>query len=311
MSPVRHGWCSGPGLIPVTYSIVAFDRQSGAYGVAVQSHWFNVGRTAPWVRFGVGAVVTQALTDPSYGWRGLDALASGRSVRGALEALLEEDAEADRRQVAFIDATGRVAAHTGPRCVRYASHRIGEGWAVLGNLLATETVVPAMAEAFESASGTLAERMVAVLEAAQEQGGDLRGVQSAAMRVVPGEHDLEEGVEAGIEISVADHPDPVGELGRLVAVDRSYRALRRADTALKEGKEAVALQHLSLADRLRHGVELDFWRSLTLARLGREEEAYEVMATVVEEAPQFSEVLRRLAEVDPVAVELAESFPTD
>lgn len=292
----------------MTYSVVAFDRDSGAYGVAVQSHWFNVGRTAPWVRFRVGAVVTQALTDPSYGWRGLDAMASGRDAGGALEALVSEDPDADRRQVAFVDASGRVAAHTGPRCIRYASHQVGDGWAVLGNLLATETVVATMAEAFESAAGTLAEKMVTVLEAAEEQGGDLRGLQSAAIRVVPGEHELEEGQEAGIELSVADHPDPVGELRRLLAVDGSYRALRRADTALKGGNEALALQHLSLADRRGHGVELDFWRSLALARLGRAEEAHAVMASVVNEAPQFTEVLGRVAEVDPVAAELAESL---
>lgn len=292
----------------MTYSVVAHDPDSGAYGVAVQSHWFNVGRSAPWVRFGVGAVVTQALTDPSYGWRGLDAMAIGHDAHSALEQLLREDPAADRRQVAFLDSAGRVAAHTGARCIRFASHHEGEGWVVMGNLLATETVVPAMAEVFASARGTLAEKMVATLGAAQAQGGDLRGVQSAALRVVPGEDELEEGLEAGIDISVADHPDPVAELRRLVAADRSYRALRRADTAVKEGNEAVALHHLSLAERLRHGVELDFWRSLALARLGKLEDARAVMASVVEEAPQFSEVLRRLTEVDPVAAELVQSL---
>lgn len=269
--------------------------------MAVQSHWFNVGRTAPWTRFGVGAVVTQALTDPSYGWRGLEAMGSGRSASQALDGLLAEDSDADRRQVAFIDATGTVAAHTGPHCIRYAAHIVGDGWAVLGNILATDEVVPAMAEAFPAATGTLAERMVATLEAAEKAGGDLRGVQSAAIRVVPGRDDLEGGLEAGIEISVADDADPIGELKRLVAVDRSYRALRRAETALDEGSRAEALQQLALADRLRHGVELDFWRSVALARTGEVSEARSVMAQVVADAPSFSELLRRLAEVDPVA----------
>jgi len=288
----------------VTYSVIAHDGESGAYGVAVQSHWFNVGRTAPWTRFRVGAVVTQALTDPSYGWRGLEAMAEGRSPAEALDDLLRADPDADRRQVAFIDTTGTVAVHTGPGCIRYADHIVGDDWAVLGNLLATDAVVPAMAEAFPAAAGTLAERMVATLEAAEKNGGDLRGVQSAAVRIVPGRDDLEGGLEAGIEISVADHSDPIGELKRLVAVDRSYRALRRAESALDEGSRAEALQQLALADRLRHGVELDFWRSVALARSGEVDEARVVMAQVVADAPQFGEVLRRLAEVDPVAVAL-------
>lgn len=291
----------------MTYSVIAFDRESGAYGVAVQSHWFNVGRTAPWVRFGVGAVVTQAMTDPSYGWRGLDAMTDGIPAGDALEQLLAVDPERERRQVAFVDSEGRVAVHTGSRCIAHAGHVAGEGWAVLGNLLASERVVEAMAEVFPRSKGTLAERMVSTLEVAQENGGDLRGVQSAAIRVAPGQEELDEGFEAGIDFSVPDHPDPIAELRRLVTVDRSYRALRRAQTALAEGQEALALHQLSLAERLPHGVELDFWRALALFELGKVEAAVETMAEVVDEAPQFEEVLRRLAEVDAVARELRDS----
>lgn len=291
----------------MTYSVIAFDRESGAYGVAVQSHWFNVGRTAPWVRFGVGAVVTQAMTDPSYGWRGLDAMTDGIPSGDALEQLLADDPERERRQVAFVDSEGRVAVHTGSRCIAHAGHLAGEGWAVLGNLLASERVVEAMAEVFPRSKGTLAERMVSTLEVAQENGGDLRGVQSAAIRVAPGQEELEEGFEAGIDFSVPDHPDPIAELRRLVTVDRSYRALRRAQTALAAGQEALALHQLSLAERLPHGVELDFWRALALFELGKVEAAVETMAEVVDEAPQFEEVLRRLAEVDAVARELRAS----
>lgn len=288
----------------MTFSVVAFDRDSGAYGVAVQSHWFNVGRTAPWVRFGVGAVATQALTDPSYGWRGLDAMSGGADAETALETLLADDVDAARRQVAFVDAAGDVAVHTGSGCIRYAGHISGDSWAVLGNLLATERVLPAMAEVFESATGTLAERMVAALAAAQHAGGDLRGCQSAAVRVAPGASDLHGGLEAGIDILVADHPSPIEEVRRLVAVDRSYRELRRGQTAARRGEVAVALHHLSLASQLRHGVEVDFWRALELHRLGVSGDAVVVMAGVIAAAPQFGEVLGRLAEGDPVAAEL-------
>lgn len=291
----------------MTYSVIAFDPESGAFGVAVQSHWFNVGRTAPWVRFGVGAVVTQALTDPSYGWRGLDAMGEGIPADRALSRLLADDPDRERRQVAFVDPEGRVAVHTGSRCISHAGHVVGEGWAVLGNLLASERVVDAMAEVFPRARGTLAERMVATLEVAQENGGDIRGVQSAAIRIAPGRDELEEGFEAGIDFSVPDHPDPIAELRRLITVDRAYRALRRGQTALADGKEALALHHLSLAERLPHGVELDFWRALALFELGKVEAASETMAAVLGQAPQFDEVLRRLAEVDPVARRLRES----
>lgn len=291
----------------MTYSVIAFDPESGAFGVAVQSHWFNVGRTAPWVRFGVGAVVTQALTDPSYGWRGLDAMGEGIPADRALNRLLADDPDRERRQVAFVDPEGRVAVHTGSRCLSHAGHVVGEGWAVLGNLLASERVVDAMAEVFPRARGTLAERMVATLEVAQENGGDIRGVQSAAIRIAPGRDELEEGFEAGIDFSVPDHPDPIAELRRLITVDRAYRALRRGQTALADGKEALALHHLSLAERLPHGVELDFWRALALFELGKVGAASETMAAVLGQAPQFEEVLRRLAEVDPVARRLRES----
>jgi uncharacterized Ntn-hydrolase superfamily protein len=285
----------------VTYSIVAFDPESGAYGVAVQSHWFNVGRSAAWVRFRVGAVVTQALTDPSYGWRGLEAMASGLVPQEALERLLADDPDRARRQVGFVDASGRVAVHTGDKCIRHAAHLLGDGWAVLGNLLVDQAVVEAMARVFEGAQGTLPERMVAALAAAEDQGGDVRGVQSAAIRVVPGGSELSSGQEAGVNISVADHADPIGELRRLVAVDRSYRELTRGQAAAESGDEAIALHHLSLASRLRHGIELDFWRAIALMRLGREDDARAVMADVLADAPRFQEVLSRVGEVDPVA----------
>lgn len=288
----------------MTYSVIAFDAESGAYGIGVQSHWFNVGRSVPWARFGVGAVVTQALTDPSYGWRGLDAMASGLGPREALGGLLADDDQADRRQVAFIDSEGAVAVHTGARCLRVAGHEVGDGWAVLGNILWDESVLPAMAAAFESASGTLAEQIVEALSAAEEAGGDVRGSQSAAIRVVPGARDLAQRQEAGIDIRVADHPHPIAELRRLVSVDRSYRELRRGETAAAEGDATAALRHLDLASRLRHGIEVDFWRAVALARLGRTGDAIETMDSVLAEAPRFRELLIRLSEVDPVAADL-------
>lgn len=280
----------------MTYSIVAFDAESGVHGVAVQSHWFNVAQIVPWVRFGVGAVVTQGRADPSYGWLGLDAMAGGADSRSALHMLLARDADADRRQVAFVDRAGEIAVHTGEKCVRYASHRVGDGWAVLGNLLSTERVVPAMAEVFTSARGSFSERIVAALEAAEEQGGDLRGAQSAAIRITSSAHSDR---DAGIDISVADHADPVGEMKRLLAVDGSYRELGQADTALDAGDQADAISHLGLIGSPTEQVELEFWRGVTLARMGRMSEARVSLDEVFLRSPRFREVLIRLAEVDP------------
>ncbi|MDX1449320.1 MAG: DUF1028 domain-containing protein, partial [Acidimicrobiia bacterium] len=287
---------------PMTYSVVMRDPDSGAYGVAVQSHWFNVSRTAPWVRFGVGAVATQALTDPSYGWRGLDLLAGGADPGDALAAMLATDPDASRRQVALLAADGRLAVHTGPDCIARAEHATGDGWAVLGNLLANDRVIPEMAAALAVATGTLAERMVTVLEAGELAGGDLRGKQSAAVRVVPSAEELAAGYEAGIDISVPDHAEPIRELRRLVEVDRAYRALRRAQTALQRDDETEAREQLTLAGDLRHGVEVDFWAAMEWEKLGESDRADRLLWRAVETQPAFGVLLERLA--DPIATRL-------
>lgn len=289
----------------MTYSIIAADAESGAYGVAIQSHWFNVGRDSPWARFGVGAVVTQALTDPSYGWRGLDVMAAGVDPERALRVLLDNDPMAAHRQVAMIDERGHVAVHTGGSCIPHASHLIGEGWAALGNMVTGPEVIDAMAATFPGAEGTLAEKMVAALAAAEEAGGDVRGCQSAALRVVPGAEDLQHGDEAGVDISVADHVDPVGELSRLVEVDRAYRALRRGQTAVEEGRPEAARNQFELASRLRHGVEVDFWRAIGLARLGDVDVAVRILQQVVNEKPSFGEVLARIGASDDLVADLS------
>lgn len=288
----------------MTYSIIAFDAESGAYGVAIQSHWFNVGRDSPWVRLGVGAVVTQARTDPSYGWQGLDGMATGREAASVLEDLLGGDANAEQRQVGMLDVRGNIAAHTGEACIAHASHVVGDGWAVLGNLLAGPAVVHAMADVFSQAEGTLAERMVATLDAAEQAGGDLRGCQSAAIRVAPGPQELAKGDEPGVDLSIADHEDPIGELRRLVEVDRSYRALRRGQRALDRGDFDESRKQLDLASQLRHGAEVDFWRALGIARMGDSTEAVAILTSVIDTRPRFGEVLVRVAERDDVVADL-------
>src|SRR5262245_30498038 len=170
-----------------TFSIVARDPATGELGVAVQSHWFSVGSVVPWAEAGVGAVATQSFVLASYGPKGLALMKSGKSASEALDELVKADAGEDVRQVAMVDARGRVATHTGARCIDVAGHHAGAGYSVQANMMLNDRVVPAMAKAYEAAQGPLAARLLAALEAAQEAGGDIRGQQSAALLVVRGQ----------------------------------------------------------------------------------------------------------------------------
>ena len=177
-------------LRPVhTFSIVARDPNTGELGVAVQSHWFSVGSVVPWAEAGVGAVATQSFVDPSYGPLGLALMRAGRSAPDALKALLAGDEGRDVRQVAMIDAQGRVDAWTGKNDIQAAGHHVGKDYSVQANLMLNDKIWPAMAAAFEATKGDLAERMLAALDAAQAAGGDIRGRQSAALIVVSGKTD--------------------------------------------------------------------------------------------------------------------------
>src|SRR5919204_2389121 len=170
----------------MTYSIVARDKETGQLGVAVQSHYFQVGPVVPWAIARVGAVATQSMVNVSFGPLGLEYMSAGYSAEQALKALLAGDSEPESRQVSLVDANGNVATHTGSRCIPAAGHRTGDGFSVQANLMEKDTVWDAMATAYESAQGPLPERMVAALEAAEAEGGDIRGKQSAAMLVVSG-----------------------------------------------------------------------------------------------------------------------------
>ena len=154
----------------MTYSIVARDDRSGELGVAVQSHYFGVGSLVSWAEAGVGAIATQSVADPAYGQRGLELMRAGASAPEALHRLLAEDRQEPVRQVAFIDKHGRVATHTGARCIREAGHRVADGVSAQANIMERPTVPDAMVAAFRSAGGDLADRMVVALEAAEGEG---------------------------------------------------------------------------------------------------------------------------------------------
>ncbi len=259
-----------------TYSIIAIDSASGEIGAAVQSHWFGVGGLVIWAEPGVGAVATQSFVEPGYGPRGLERMRAGVSAPKVLAELLRADRDSQVRQVAMIDAEGRVAAHTGSRNIPAAGHRIGRRYSVQANLMRNDTVWPAMARAFESARGDLADRLIAALHAAEQAGGDIRGKQSAALVVVSGDRTAERWQRL-FDLRVEDHPDPLRELERLLTMSRAYRAATDGDNHVAAGRidsALVAYRRASglLPDSATNG-ELAYWVGVSLADQGLVDES--------------------------------------
>jgi uncharacterized Ntn-hydrolase superfamily protein len=262
-------------LRPVhTYSIVARDAETGELGVAVQSHWFSVGQVVPWAEAGVGAVATQSFVDPSYGKLGLDLMRAGRSAPDALKALLAGDEGREVRQVAMIDAQGRVDAWTGSKDIQAAGHTVGKNYSVQANLMLNDKVWPAMARAFETTKGHLAERMLAALDAAQSEGGDIRGRQSAALIVVTGKPTGRPWADRVFDLRVDDSPEPLKELRRLVTLNRAYNHMNAGDLAVEKKDNEGALREYSAAEKLvPDNAEMIYWHAVALVNMNRVEEA--------------------------------------
>ena len=207
---------------PATFSIVACDLKAGEWGVAVESKFLAVGPVVPWAAANVGAIATQAYANTSYGPRGLELLRSGLSAEEVVKRLTEEDEEREHRQLGVVDAQGRASAFTGKECYEWAGHLVGDGYACQGNILASQRVVEAMAEAFETTKGPLADRLVAALRAGQAAGGDRRGQQSAALLVVKEKGGYGGFTDRFVDLRVDDHPRPIEELARLLRLQRLY-----------------------------------------------------------------------------------------
>jgi uncharacterized Ntn-hydrolase superfamily protein len=290
----------------LTYSIVARDKSTGELGVAVQSHYFQVGPVVPWAIAGVGAVATQSRVNISFGPLGLDYMQAGYTPEQALKALLAGDSEPESRQVALVDAAGNVAVHTGEKCIPAAGHRSGDGFSCQANLMERDTVWDAMLDAYSSADAPLAERMLAALVAAEQEGGDIRGKQSAAMLVVTGKptgHSWEDRV---IDLRVEDAADPLAELGRLLRIRRAYLALneweRLADTKDEKGAESVLQNAIEMAPDM---VEIPFWGGLTMAQAGKVEAGCELMMRAVRKDRRWIETVNRLVAAGRITAELA------
>ena len=295
----------------MTYSIVARDKKTGEFGVAVQSHYFQVSPAVPWALAGVGAVATQSQVNLSYGPLGLELLQAGYNAEEALKALTAGDPMAQVRQCAIVDATGMVAAHTGTKCIPAAGHTLGDGFSCQANLMEKDTVWAAMAAAYTSTDEPLAERMMAALEAAEVEGGDIRGKQSAAMLVVSGAPTGRSWVDRTVDLRVEDAAEPLVELRRLLRIKRAYMAMGEADHLEESGDAAAAGSKLKEAlDLAPENIEIRFWAGLTIATSGDMDRGCALMGEVVRQDSRWLETLRRLVAVDRVSAELASAIET-
>jgi uncharacterized Ntn-hydrolase superfamily protein len=272
----------------VTFSIVGHDPEAGTLGVGIASRSFGVGRDCAWARAGVGAIATQSFTDVAYGPLGLELLAAARSPELTLAGLVEADPRARFRQVGVVAATGESAAHTGEECVPAAGHRLGPGFAAQANMAAGDRVWEELADAFAASTGTLAARLLAALDAARAAGGDWRGLRSAALLVVgkPSPRSWESSV---VDVRVDDHPDPLGELRRLLRLEEWFARLGSIGPGASVEEEVEAA--------LAAGAEEPdpTWAALYAAAAGGDVEAARArFEGLVEGEPRYAEIARRL-----------------
>jgi uncharacterized Ntn-hydrolase superfamily protein len=293
----------------LTYSIVARDKKTGEFGVAVQSHYFQVSPAVPWALAGVGAVATQSRVNLSYGPLGLELLQAGYTAEQALRALTAGDPRAEVRQCAIVDAEGNVAAHTGSKCIPAAGHTLGDGFSCQANLMEKDTVWDAMAEAYTTTDAPLPERMMAALEAAEAEGGDIRGKQSAAMLVVAGTGTGRPWNDRIIDLRVEDAAEPLPELRRLLRIKRAYMTAGDADHLEEKGdvSGAIAKLHEALAIAPEM-IEIRFMAGVTMAAAGDVDGGCVLIAEAIRKNGRWLETLHRLVSADLISAEVASSI---
>jgi uncharacterized Ntn-hydrolase superfamily protein len=297
LAPPQAG--PSPAVRPAhTFSIVARDKATGEIGVAVQSHWFSVGSSVPWAEAGVGAVATQSFIEASYGPLGLDLMRAGKSAAEALAGLIKADADEAVRQVGMVDAAGRAAAHTGRKCIAAAGQYVGDGFTCQANMMLKPTVWKAMADAFQAGKGELADRLMAALEAAQREGGDIRGRQSAALIVVKAKASGAPWKDRIYDLRVEDAADPIGELKRILRLAKAYNHMNEGDARLTAGKTDEAMKEYSLGMGIYpDNPEMIFWPAVTLAATGKVEDSLPLFRRVFAIDANWMELLRRLPAV--------------
>ncbi|MBY9020142.1 MAG: DUF1028 domain-containing protein [Candidatus Lokiarchaeota archaeon] len=287
-----------------TYSIVARDTKTGEMGVGVQSHYFSVGSIVSWGESGVGVVATQSLVNASFGLRGLELLKQGKSPKEAIDSLISEDEGRDVRQVAILDAQGRVAAHTGSKCIINAGHIEGDNFSVQANMMLTNKVWSAMAKSFESSVNLpLAERIIKTMEAAETVGGDIRGKQSAAILIVGGKEAENKWEDKIIDLRVEDHDEPVKELERLLKLYRAYKHMDKGDLAMEHDDMETALnEYDSALNMFPDNLEMKFWTAVTLANNKKIKEASKIFKKVFNKDSNWRLLAERLPESNLLTV---------
>src|SRR4051812_27756024 len=286
-----------------TFSIVARDSATGEMAVGVQSHWFSVGTSVPWGEAGVGVVATQSFIDKSYGPNGLALMKQGYTAQQALDSLLKRDSGRVVRQVAFVDNEGNVAVYTGKNCIQYASDIKGANFSVQSNMMLTDSVCQSMAKAFKTSAGkSLAERVLAALDAAQHAGGDIRGKQSAALIVVPGTP-TEPWNNKTIDVRVDDNELPLKELRRLYNLHIAYTHMNNGDLATEKNDMQLARAEYNAAMKMfPSNLEMQYWTAITLANNHNINEALPMLKKVFAQDKNWKELTRRLPAVGLLTV---------
>ncbi|MBS1598194.1 MAG: DUF1028 domain-containing protein [Bacteroidetes bacterium] len=287
-----------------TFSIVARDSVTGEMAVGVQSHWFNVGTSVPWLEAGVGAVATQSFIDKSYGLKGLALLKQGLTAKEALDSLLKADSGRDVRQVAIVDNKGNIAAHTGKSCIQYASNITGNNFSVQSNMMLGDQVCQSMANAFSKTKGKpLAERILAALDAAQRAGGDIRGRQSAALIVVPAQSTGKPWNDRTIDVRVDDASYPLVELRRLYNLQIAYEHMNSGDLATEKNDMKKAMDEYGAAMKMfPDNLEMQYWTGITLANNKQVDKAINILKKVFAKDKNWKELTRRLPSVNLLTV---------
>lgn len=278
-----------------TYSIVAREPDTGQLGVAVQSHYFAAGSVVTWAEAGVGVVASQASSDPAYGKLGLDLMRARKSAPDTLAGLVASDAMQAVRQVAMVDALGRVAAHTGSITIPEAGHIVGDGFSVQANMMLKNTVWPAMAEAYRGTKGELVDRFLAALDAAEAEGGDIRGRQSAAILIVEAKSTGRPWVDTIFDLRVDDAPEPLAEIRRLVAVRRAYIHMRLGNEAAQRADLEATEREFTAAERLiGDNPEMRYWHAIALLQHGKLDDGLAILREVGRRDRNWIELTLRL-----------------
>ncbi|UCC18897.1 MAG: DUF1028 domain-containing protein [Promethearchaeota archaeon] len=299
---------SNKKILAHTYSIVARDPETGEMGVGVQSHWFSVGSVVSWGEAGVGVVATQSFVNKSFGLRGLDLIKQGKTPKEAIEILLSDDEGRDVRQVAILDTQGQIATHTGLKCIKQAGHIVGNNFSVQANMMFSDQVWSAMAEAFEMYEKLpLPERIIKCLEGAETVGGDIRGRQSAALLVVAGDAPDNKWEDPLIDLRVEDHTEPLKEINRLLKVWRAYEHMNNGDLAIEQGDISKALvEYNASMEMFPENLEMKYWTAVSLANNNKIDDSLVIFEEVFKKDNNWRLLTERLPESDLLNVKKEE-----